>query len=306
MIKYPVYLAFVLFLFASCTSNGNVNESQSGMANHDDMQRWLDAWNSHSMDSIKSLYADSVMIYQPENPEPLTFKTMVPFFAMVFKAYPDIHFETEGFTIEGNEGASWENVTGTMSGPFTLPSTGVTIQPTGNKFQYKAAKRLWFNKDHRIIKEEIILDQLASGGSGITHADVQRWLDAWNSHKIDTIKLLFADSALIYQPQNPKPLTVNNMAPFFTMIFKTYPDIHFGKEGFTVDGYEAASWENVTGTMLGSFTNPSTGMTVAPTGKKFQHKGAMHLWYNKDHRITKVEIIWDQLIVLHQLGLPCE
>jgi steroid delta-isomerase-like uncharacterized protein len=277
MIKYPVYFTIAMFLFLSCTNTGN--------ATHDDMQRWLDAWNSHDMDRIKSLYADSVMIYQPENPGPLTFTTMVPFFAAVLKANPDIHFETEGFTIEGDEAVSWETITGSGSGPI------------------KGAKRLWFNKDHRIIKEEIILDQLASGA---THADVQRWLDAWNSHNIDTIKMLFADSAVIYQPQNPKPLTKDNLAPFFSMIFKTYPDIHFGKEGFTVDGYEAASWENVTGTMLGSFTDPSTGKTVAPTGKKFQHKGAMHLWYNKDHQITKVEIIWDQLIVLHQLGLPCE
>jgi hypothetical protein len=77
---------------------------------------------------------------------------------------------------------------------------------------------------------------------------MQRWLDAWNSHNMDSIKSLYADSVMICQPENPGPLT-----------FKTYPDIHFGKEGFTVDGYEAASWENVTGTMLGSFTNPSQG-----------------------------------------------
>ncbi|GEM_PF-2171015 len=272
------YTPFALFLFLSCTNP----------ATKDDMQRWVDAWNSHNMDSIKLLYADSAIIYQPESPEPLTFTTMGPYFAKVFAANPDIHFQTDGFTVEGNSAVSWETVTGTGSGPI------------------KAAKRLWFNKDHRIIKEEIILDQRAPTETGVTHADVQRWLDAWNSHNIDTIKSIFADTALIYQPQNPKPLTVANMGPFFSMVFKTYPDIHFGKEGFTVDGYEAASWEDVTGTMLGSFTNPSTGKTVQPTGKKFQHQGAMHLWYNKDHKIIKVEIIWDQLIVLHQLGLPCE
>lgn len=138
----------------------------------------------------------------------------------------------------------------------------------------------------------------------ITHADVEHWLAAWNSHNIDSIDALFSDEALIYQPQNPKPLTKKTMNPFFEMVFKTYPDIKFAKEGITVEGYDAASWEDVTGTMEGAFTDPSTGVTVQPTGKHFEHHGAMHITYNPDHTIKEVHIIWDQLVVLKQLGLP--
>ena len=43
------------------------------------------------------------------------------------------------------------------------------------------------------------------------------------------------------------------MNPFFAMVFKTYPDITFNKDGITVEGYDAASWEDVTGTMKGPF-----------------------------------------------------
>jgi len=141
--------------------------------------------------------------------------------------------------------------------------------------------------------------------SPITHADVERWLAAWNSHHIDSINALFAEDAMIYQPQNPKPLTKQTMNPFFEMVFKTYPDIKFEKEGITVEGYDAASWENVTGTMTGPFTDPATGKTIQPTGKRFEHKGAMHITYKPDHTIKEVHIVWDQLIVLKQLGLYC-
>lgn len=137
----------------------------------------------------------------------------------------------------------------------------------------------------------------------VTHADVQRWLDAWNSHDLSQIRSLFADTAVIYQPQNPRPLTPKNMDNFFAMVFKVYPDIKFNSEGITVEGWQAASWEWVTGTMRGPFTDPATGTVSEPTGKRFGHKGAMHLWYNTAHKITRVEIIWDQLTVLQQLGL---
>jgi steroid delta-isomerase-like uncharacterized protein len=146
----------------------------------------------------------------------------------------------------------------------------------------------------------------SNNNNPITHADVERWLSAWNSHNIDTIDALFSEDALIYQPQNPKPLTKKTMNPFFEMVFKTYPDIKFNKVGITVEGYDAASWEDVTGTMLGPFTDPSTGKTLQPTRKRFDHQGAMHITYNPDHTIKEVHIIWDQLIVLKQLGLSCD
>jgi len=63
-------------------------------------------------------------------------------------------------------------------------------------------------------------------------------------------------------------------------------------------------WEDVTGTMEGPFTDPSTGVTVQPTGKRFEHHRAMNIIYNPNHTIKEVHIIWDQLVVLKQLGLP--
>ena len=136
-----------------------------------------------------------------------------------------------------------------------------------------------------------------------TRDDIQRWIDAWNSHDIDRIVELFADDAVIHQPQNPKPLDKDGLQGFFGMLFGTYPDINFELQGSVIEGNEAASWEQVTGTMTGEFTDPSTGNTLEPTGKSFDIPGAMHLSYNDDHELTEVRIYWDRLVFMTQLGL---
>jgi hypothetical protein len=62
--------------------------------------------------------------------------------------------------------------------------------------------------------------------SPLGHADVQRWVDAWNSHDIGTVAALFEPDAVIHQPSNSKPLDVAGARAFFSMIFKAYPDFH--------------------------------------------------------------------------------
>jgi hypothetical protein len=46
----------------------------------------------------------------------------------------------------------------------------------------------------------------ASAATPVSHADVIRWAQAWNSHDIDTVLALFSKDVLIDQPENPKPL----------------------------------------------------------------------------------------------------
>lgn len=40
----------------------------------------------------------------------------------------------------------------------------------------------------------------------ITHTDVNRWAEAWNSHDINRVMELFAKDVRIDQPENPRPL----------------------------------------------------------------------------------------------------
>jgi steroid delta-isomerase-like uncharacterized protein len=137
----------------------------------------------------------------------------------------------------------------------------------------------------------------------ITSAHVHAWLDAWNSHNIDRIKGLFAEDMIMYQPQNPKPLSRDGAVGYFSMLFGTYPDIHFAGDGFLIQGNEVASWEVVTGTMTGPFHDPATGHEIPPTGKSFEIPGAMRLIYNEDGLIKSVRIYWDRQSFSQQLGL---
>jgi steroid delta-isomerase-like uncharacterized protein len=292
----------------------------------EDVQRWLDAWNSHDLDRIAALFTPDAVVHQPQNPEPLTTASMKPFFAMVFRCFPDVHFEPTGVALGRGEAASWELVTGTMLAPMTDPATGRTFAPTGRKFSHIAAMRLVYAPDHRIREFWTIWDratlmtqlgltaalerggvgQAAAGrqsGEAITHEDVDRWAAAWNSHDIDTVAALFTPDIAIDQPENGKPLDAKSLRSFFGMIFKAYPDFHVVVQQAIVDGTTAVSVERVTGTWSGAFVNPTTGVSVPGNGRTFDHPGVMVIEYASDHRIRHVSIYWDQLTVDHQLGI---
>jgi ketosteroid isomerase-like protein len=87
------------------------------------------------------------------------------------------------------------------------------------------------------------------------------------------------------------------------MIFLAYPDFHIVVENALIDGRKAATFERVTGTWSGPFTDPATGKTTAGTGRAFDHPGVMYLVYNRDHSIREVRIYWDRLTVDQQLGI---
>jgi steroid delta-isomerase-like uncharacterized protein len=142
-----------------------------------------------------------------------------------------------------------------------------------------------------------------SSGGPISHADIQRWADAWNSHDIDTVMALFTPDVVINQPANPKPLESASIRGFFTMIFRAYPDFHVDVIDALVDGLKGVSVERVTGTWSGPYTDPATGVTTPGNGRKFDHPGAMVLAYRPDHKISRVDIYWDQLMVERQLGI---
>ena len=136
-----------------------------------------------------------------------------------------------------------------------------------------------------------------------THADVEKWIAAWNTHESDKIAALFADDVTMFQPQNPKPLTKTAMLGYFEMLFKSYADINFKSNGATIQNNEIASWETITGTMTGEFHDPATGKIIAPTNKSFSVEGAMHIVYNDVGLIKSVRIYWDRMDMYAQVGL---
>ena len=59
-------------------------------------------------------------------------------------------------------------------------------------------------------------------------------------------------------------MTATTIGPFFKGVFEAFPDIRFESAGMTLARGEAASWERVTGTMLGPMTDVATGKKVQP------------------------------------------
>jgi steroid delta-isomerase-like uncharacterized protein len=144
---------------------------------------------------------------------------------------------------------------------------------------------------------------VASNAGPIDRTDLAHWEAAWNSHDIDTVLTLFTPDVVINQPSNPKPLDLAGARGFFAMIFKAYPDFHIAVTDSVIEGLKAVSIERVTGTWSGPFTDPATGVTTPGNGRQFDHPGVMVLTYRPDHRISRLDIYWDRLMVDQQLGI---
>jgi steroid delta-isomerase-like uncharacterized protein len=144
---------------------------------------------------------------------------------------------------------------------------------------------------------------VASNAGPIDRTDLAHWEAGWNSHDIDTVLALFTPDVVINQPSNPKPLDLAGARAFFGMIFKAYPDFHIAVTDSVIEGSKAVSIERVTGTWSGPFTDPATGVTTPGNGRQFDHPGVMVLTYQPDHRISRLDIYWDRLMVDQQLGI---
>jgi hypothetical protein len=119
-----VRLSFTIGLVAAVALSGlQPSRAAADPIGPADIRRWTDAWNSHDIDKVAALFSSDVTIYQPENPKPLGSAGLRGFFSMIFTAYPDFHIVVQDALIHGSKAATFEQVTGTWSGPFTDPAT---------------------------------------------------------------------------------------------------------------------------------------------------------------------------------------
>ena len=135
-------------------------ETTAGPINKTDLVRWADAWNSHDIQTVLNLFSPDIVIHQPANPKPLTYSGARAFFAMIFRAYPDFHIEVVDSVIEGWRAVSIERVTGTWSGPYTDPATGVTTPGNNRKFDHPGVMVLTYKPGHLISRVDIYWDRL--------------------------------------------------------------------------------------------------------------------------------------------------
>jgi steroid delta-isomerase-like uncharacterized protein len=156
----PTAIVVLAAVASASAQTSPAPSSFQGPIGHADIQRWADAWNSHDIDTVMALFTPDVVINQPANPKPLESAAIRGFFTMIFNAYPDFHVDVTDALVDGLKGVSVERVTGTWSGPYIDPATGVTTAGNGRKFDHPGAMVLTYQVDHKIRRVDIYWDQL--------------------------------------------------------------------------------------------------------------------------------------------------
>ena len=131
-----------------------------GPIDREDIRHWEDAWNSHDIERVLSLFDPGVVIHQPSNPKPLDFESARNFFSMIFRAYPDFHITVKYSVIQDLTAVSVEEVTGTWLGALTDPATGKTTAGNGRRFDHPGVMLIKYGPDHKIRSVDIYWDRL--------------------------------------------------------------------------------------------------------------------------------------------------
>jgi len=147
------FLLALIVLSITCQASANP-------ITHDDIAAWAAAWNSHDIDVVMKLFSKDIAIDQPENAKPMDYKGAQGFFSMIFQAYPDFHVQVTQAIVEGSLAVSVERVTGTWTGPFVDPKTGVATPGNKRKFDHPGAMVIEYQPDHLIRHVSIFWDQL--------------------------------------------------------------------------------------------------------------------------------------------------
>jgi ketosteroid isomerase-like protein len=127
------------------------------------------------------------------------------------------------------------------------------------------------------MKEEVVMSNEA------TRLDVlERMLDGFNRHDLDTIMSLFAEDCVFESPRGPDPwgrrfVGKAEVRAGLGLRFETIPDVHYGKDDHFVAGDRGASEWTLTGT------------TVA--GDRLDVRGC-DLWMFRGDEIVRKDSFW--------------
>ncbi|MBN2307711.1 MAG: ester cyclase [Candidatus Hydrogenedentes bacterium] len=129
-------------------------------------------------------------------------------------------------------------------------------------------------------------------------ATVRAYYDALNRRDLDALLGCFVERGSYTDPTLEEPLTGDEIADYALSMYSAFPDVefevvHYGESG---DGRAVAQW-----IMRGTHTG-TTEAGAAPTGEKFEVSG-MAFFALEGVKIASVEVFYDQLAYLTQLGL---
>jgi steroid delta-isomerase-like uncharacterized protein len=127
-------------------------------------------------------------------------------------------------------------------------------------------------------------------------ATLQRFGEAVNSGKLDTLRELIAPTALDHDPAPDQGLGPEGFIKFFTGFRAAFPDLAVAVDHVVADDDNIAMAYTITGTHQGDFLGvPATGRKISARGMqiaRFENGQMVERWGSSD-----------QLGILQQLGV---
>lgn len=131
-------------------------------------------------------------------------------------------------------------------------------------------------------------------------AVVERFIeDVWHDGNLDTLDDVFTGDHEIVGVPNPRErANPEEQREFITAMREAFPDVHYEYDTDAMIADEtgvAVAW-TATGIHKGELRG------IEPTGEEISVRGAMLVSFDDD-KIERIEVVWDELGMLQQLGV---
>jgi steroid delta-isomerase-like uncharacterized protein len=131
---------------------------------------------------------------------------------------------------------------------------------------------------------------------------IREVLDAINRHDVEAFSALYADDAVVHDPQYPEPLRGRSaIRRDMEDFLRTFPDLH-GDLRSTIEAEGIASFEaHMSGTHQGPLPGPSG--EIPPTGKRVEMDAGIFCKFDEKGQIVEERRYYDVAGLMGQLGL---
>ena len=280
-------------------------------------QTHMAALGAHDVDQIMSFFTDDAIYDYVLLPAPMTTKEEIgAFFGNLFQAFPDYETTSEHLLVAGNIMVTEHTTTGTHQGEWSgIPATGNTVLGMHmDIFEFEGEKlkqaTTYDNAASMLIQLGLMpaseLPELvpsfqlpASEAPGLSPLEAaENAMAVWNTHDLVSYAKLFHPDAEILIAPFGVPMDLSAFIASQELYFLAYSDLQ--EETVRIvdmgDGWVLAEI-----VFVGTNDGPYFG--VPATGNSMEVRGAWIGHYDEDGLATKMNVYWDHLTTLTQLGL---
>ncbi len=117
-----------------------------------------EAFSRHDADGLAKVYAEDVVVYDPQYPEPLRGREAVRSDMEAFvRTFPDLQVEVRSILQDGNTYAYEGTMTGTHQGPLATPDGG-EIPAINKRLEMRFGAFGKVDAEHKIVEERRYYD----------------------------------------------------------------------------------------------------------------------------------------------------